>query len=139
MSTETQLIQSWIKDNGNAKRIILRKVNTIILNIIPDDVSLLACDAWTILADQFDCIDISVQYTIKNQLNDLRMKNAGDTQCYVSVHISANEHLSYMGAPLNNLEAIYLLLCGLPATGLWTCVHKIIDIQPIHFEQLIQQ
>lgn len=51
---EKEEIQSWIKDDGLVKSIILRKVSSTILSITPDDISITVQEIWTLLANLYN-------------------------------------------------------------------------------------
>jgi hypothetical protein len=136
--TERQSIQTWIKEDGLTKSIILRKVNSTILSLVPDDVSITACEVWELLASHYDRSDISLQFTIRTQISNLRMKGAADVEKYVAAHMSSNERLAWMGARPSEADAVYALLHGLPQTGLWPVIRKTIEMEMQRSIQALQ-
>ena len=96
--TEKAEIQAWIKDDGLAKSIVLQKVSTTVLSFIPDDVLITAHTIWELLASLYERNDISLQFTIKTQIANLKMKGAADTEKFIAAHTARNERLARMGA-----------------------------------------
>ena len=112
-----------------AKSIILCKVSSITLSIIPNDISITVWEIWTLLANLYDRNDISLQFTIQNQIATLKMHGAADAEKYMAAHTAANECLAQMGVRLSDGNAIYALLRGLLSTGLWPLVRKTIKLE----------
>ncbi|KIK81122.1 hypothetical protein PAXRUDRAFT_15411 [Paxillus rubicundulus Ve08.2h10] len=126
--SECEAILGWIKQDGLAKSIILHKVNSTVLALIPDSVSITAQEVWEILVSHFNCSDISLQFGIKTQILNLKMIGARDAEKYVAAHTLANERLAHMGAKPSDTDCIYALLQGLPKSGLWPMIHKTIEM-----------
>ena len=124
---ERELIKSWLKDDGAAKSIIMRKISSTVLTLIPDNISITAREIWTILANHYDRADVSLQFSIKARIASFQMKGASDAEKYIAAHTHANEKLARMGAKPTETEAIYALLRGLPKSGLWPMIRKTIE------------
>ncbi|KIJ07130.1 hypothetical protein PAXINDRAFT_158525 [Paxillus involutus ATCC 200175] len=97
-SSEREAILGWIKQDRLAKSIILRKVNSTVLALIPDSISITTHEVWEIL------------FSIKTQISNLKMIGAADTEKYVAVHTLANERLARMGVKPSDKDCIYVLL-----------------------------
>ncbi|KAF8545651.1 hypothetical protein OG21DRAFT_1428915, partial [Imleria badia] len=102
------------KSDGVVKSIVLRKINSTVMSLIPDDITITARQVWQTLSSLYEQNDISLQYSIRNQIRGLCMKGAPNTEKYVAAHTAANERLARMGAHPSNSDAIYALLRGLP-------------------------
>lgn len=116
---EQEAIKVWFKDDGLAKSIILRKINSSVLTLIPDDVSITAREVWNTLAELYDRSDVSLQFSLRAQISTYQMKGANDAEKYVALHTHANDRLARMGARPSDSDAIYALLRGLPKVGIW--------------------
>lgn len=93
-SSEKENIHAWIKDDGLAKSIILYKVSSMVLSLIPNDVSITTHEVWELLAGLYKWSDISLQFTICSQIADLRMKGAADVEKYIAAYMAANKCLA---------------------------------------------
>ncbi|KIK15338.1 hypothetical protein PISMIDRAFT_115344 [Pisolithus microcarpus 441] len=134
--TEQEGIRAWFKDDGVAKLIVLRKINSSVLTLIPDDVSITAREVWTTLAELYDRSDVSLQFSLCTHISTLQMKDAADAERYVASHVHANDRLARMGARPSDEDAIYALLRGLPRTGIWPVIRKNIETELERSEQL---
>ncbi|KIK97876.1 hypothetical protein PAXRUDRAFT_807490 [Paxillus rubicundulus Ve08.2h10] len=94
--SEHEAILGWIKQDGLVKSIILCKVSSTVLALIPDSVSITTHEVWEILTSHFDCSDISLQFSIKTQILNLKMIGTADAEKYVAAHMLANERLACM-------------------------------------------
>lgn len=134
-TTEREAMKTWFKDDGLAKSIILRKINSSVLTLIPDDVSITAREVWNTLAEVYDRTDVSLQFSLHAQISALQMKGAMDAEKYVASHVHANDRLARMGAKPSDADAIYALLRGLPRSGIWPVVRKNIETELERSEQ----
>ncbi|KIK10811.1 hypothetical protein PISMIDRAFT_68034, partial [Pisolithus microcarpus 441] len=116
---EQEALRTWFKDDGVAKSVILRKINSSVLTLIPDDVSITAREVWNTLAELYDRSDVSLQFSLHTQISTFQMKGAADAEKYVALHTHANDRLARMGARPSEADTIYALLRGLPKTGIW--------------------
>lgn len=112
----------WSKSDGTVKSIILHKINSTVMSLIPDDVTITVRQVWQTLLSLYKWNDISLQYSIRNQITSLRMKGAPDAEKYVVAHTAANERLARMRAHPSDSNAIYALLHSLPSSGLWPMI-----------------
>ncbi|KIK15152.1 hypothetical protein PISMIDRAFT_74583, partial [Pisolithus microcarpus 441] len=92
-STEQEAIKVWFKNDGLAKSIVLRKINSSILTLIPNDVSITARE-----------------FSLHAQISTFQMKGASDAEKYVALHAHANDRLARMGARPSEADTIYALL-----------------------------
>ncbi|KAF8844785.1 hypothetical protein BDN67DRAFT_894471, partial [Paxillus ammoniavirescens] len=127
--TERNSIIAWIKEDGQAKSIILRKVNSTVMTLVPDKISITAREVWNILANHFDRTDISLQFAVRKQITTLQMGSADDAEKYVAAHTHANERLARMGAKSSEADTIYALIRGLPRSGMWPIIRKNIETE----------
>ncbi|KIK22307.1 hypothetical protein PISMIDRAFT_83192, partial [Pisolithus microcarpus 441] len=125
--TEQEALKTWFKDDGLAKSIILRKINSSVLTLIPDNVSITAREVWNTLAELYDRSDVSLQFSLRAQISTFQMKGASDAEKYVVLHTHANDRLARMGARPSEADTIYALLRGLPKTGIWPVIRKNIE------------
>ncbi|KIK15737.1 hypothetical protein PISMIDRAFT_38111, partial [Pisolithus microcarpus 441] len=135
---EQEALRTWFKDDGIAKSVILRKINSSVLTLIPDDVSITAREVWNTLADLYDRSDVSLQFSLRTQISTYQMKGAADAEKYVALHTHANDRLARMGARPSEADTIYALLRGLPKTGIWPVIRKNIETELERSEQSIR-
>ncbi|KIK12369.1 hypothetical protein PISMIDRAFT_81094, partial [Pisolithus microcarpus 441] len=109
-STEQEAIKVWFKDDGIAKSIVLRKINSSILMLIPDDISIMAREVWSTLAKLYDCSDVSLQFSLHAQISTFQMKGASNAEKYMALHAHANDRLAQMGTWPLEVDTIYALL-----------------------------
>ncbi|KIK17425.1 hypothetical protein PISMIDRAFT_15110 [Pisolithus microcarpus 441] len=114
--TEQEAIKAWFKDDGLA--------------------NITAREVWNTLAELYDRSDVSLQFSLCTHISTLQMKGAADAEKYVASHVQANDKLARMGARPSDADAIYVLLRGLPKTGLWPVVRKNIETELERSEQL---
>ena len=131
-------MQKGIKDNGLVKSIILRKVSSTVLSIVPDNVFITAWEVWAFLANLYDQSNISLQFTIQSQIMSLKMQSATNAEKYVAAHTAANERLACMSVRPPEGDAIYVLLQGLPSSRLWPLVQKTIELEMQQNAQALQ-
>lgn len=136
--TEQEAVKTWFKDDGLAKSIVLRKINSSVLTLIPDDVSITAREVWNTLAELYDRSDVSLQFSLRAQISTFQMKGASDAEKYVALHTHANDRLARMGARPSEADTIYALLRGLPRTGIWPVIRKNIETELERSEQSIR-
>lgn len=136
--TEQEALKTWFKDDGLAKSIILRKINSSVLTLIPDNVSITAREVWNTLAELYDRSDVSLQFSLRAQISTFQMKGASDAEKYVALHTHANDRLARMGARPSEADTIYALLRGLPKTGIWPVIRKNIETELERSEQSIR-
>lgn len=138
-ATEQEAIRAWFKDDGVAKSIILRKINSSVLTLIPDDVAITAREVWNTLSELYDRSDVSLQFSLRAHIATLEMKGAGDAEKYVASHTHANDRLARMGARPSEADTIYALLRGLPRTGIWPVIRKNIETEQCSLRGRFQQ
>ena len=90
-SLECEQMIEWSKNDGVVKSIILQKINSTVMSLIPDDISITARQVWQTLSNLYEQNDISLQFSIRNQISTLRMKGASDAEKYIAAHTAANE------------------------------------------------
>ena len=87
-SNEQKLIQDWLKNNAIAKDIICRCLSPTILQLVPQEQSSTARDAWQLLHSHLDHIHLGSQYLVQEKILGLQMKDAKDAQRYLGEHDS---------------------------------------------------
>ncbi|KIK24713.1 hypothetical protein PISMIDRAFT_98161 [Pisolithus microcarpus 441] len=138
MIVEQEALKMWFKDDSVAKSIILRKINSSVLTLIPDNISITAQEVWNMLTKLYDRSNVSLQFSLCAQISTFQMKGAADAKKYVVLHTHANDRLACMGAKPLEADMIYALLQGLPRTGIWPVIHKNIETELEHSEQSIR-
>ncbi|KAI6018528.1 hypothetical protein PISMIDRAFT_96821 [Pisolithus microcarpus 441] len=103
-------MRTWFKDDGAAKSIVLRKINSSVLTLIPDDVSITAQEVWNTLAELYNQSNISLQFSLCTLILTFQMKGATEAEKYVALHTHANNRLACMGVRLSEADTIYALL-----------------------------
>ena len=99
------------------------------MSLIPDNISITACQVWQTLLNLYERNDISLQFSIRNQISTLCMKGASDAEKYVAAHTVANERLARMGVCPADSDAVYALLRGLLSSSLWPMIRKGIKME----------
>ena len=118
-SDERKLIQDWLKDDVIAKDIICHRLSPAILQLVPQEQSSTAHNAWQLLHSHLNHIDLGSQYLVWEKILGLQMKDAKDAQHYLGEHDSLCWDLIQMQVTYTDSEAIFNLLKGLPHTGTW--------------------
>ena len=95
-SNEWKLIQDWLKNDAITKDIICHRLSPAILQLVPQERSSMACDAWQLLHSHLDHIDLGSQYLVWEKILGLQMKDAKDAQCYLGEHNSLHRELIRM-------------------------------------------
>ena len=126
-SGELKLIQDWLKDDAIAKDIICRQLSPAILQLVPQERSSTARDAWQLLHSHLDHIDLGSQYLVREKILGLQMKDAKDAQRYLGEHDSLRQELIWMQVAYTDSEAIFNLLKGLPHTSTWTAFKLVLQ------------
>ncbi|KIK74071.1 hypothetical protein PAXRUDRAFT_20242 [Paxillus rubicundulus Ve08.2h10] len=73
--SEYEAILGWIKQDRWAK----------------NSISITACEVWEILASHFNHSNISLQFSSKTQISNLKIIKATDTEKYITAHTLANK------------------------------------------------
>ena len=102
-----------------AKDIICHRLSPAILQLMPQERSSTARNAWQLLHSHLDHIDLGSQYLVREKILGLQMKDAKDAQRYLGEHDSLHQDLIRMQVTYTDSEAIFNLLKGLPCTGTW--------------------
>ena len=118
-SDKRKLIQDWLKDDAIAKDIICHWLSPAILQLVPQERSSTARNAWQLLHSHLDHIDLGSQYLVWEKILGLQMKDTKDAQHYLGKHDSLRWDLIRMQVTYTDSEAIFNLLKGLPRTGTW--------------------
>lgn len=114
-------MRTWFKDDGAAKSIVLRKINSSVLTLI-----------------LYDRSDVSLQFSLRAQISTFQMKGATEAEKYVALHTHANDRLARMGARPSEADTIYALLRGLPRSGIWPVIQKNIETELERSEQSVR-
>ena len=116
---EKAAMRAWLLLDMKAKDLVTRRLSTSVGALIPRAHTTTARKAWQILREHFNRTDISAQYQIRQQLQNLRMKDSADASRYVGQHAMLRDRLIDTGAPYGDADAIFNLLMGLPSASLW--------------------
>ena len=118
-AAEHTLILEWLKEDAVAKDIICHRLFPAVQRLIPQEHSVTACDAWSLLHSHFNHVDLGSQHLIREKILSLQMADAADAERYLGEHDALWRDLIRMGVAYSNSEAIFNLLKGLPRTGTW--------------------
>ena len=118
-AAERTSILEWLKEDAVAKDIICHRLFPAVQRLIPQEHSVTARDAWSLLHSHFNHVDLGSQHLIREKILSLQMADAADAEHYLGEHDALRRDLIRMGVAYSNSEAIFNLLKGLPRTGTW--------------------
>lgn len=90
-ATEQEAIKAWFKDDGLVKSIVLRKINSSVLSLIPDDVSItisklvIDCTVIHYFGASFTCLHKPLERTLQYTFGTI--PSVVESLLRVSIHI----------------------------------------------------
>jgi hypothetical protein len=111
--------REFTSGNSRANTVIRRKLTTLTLMGIPDDLEYKARETWEHLRTKYDLVDADARFSIRAHMNTIRLKDASDAECYLADFTTCFQKLASMGKPVDEEDRVFLGLQGIPETGSW--------------------
>ena len=105
--------------NSRANAVIRRKLTTLTLMGIPDDLEYKARDTWEHLRVKYDRVDADTRFSVRAHMNRIRLKDASNVECFLAEFTNCFQKLASMGKPVNEEDRLFLVLHRIPDTGSW--------------------
>ena len=114
-SLET-LRRDFTNGNSRANAVIRRKLTTLTLMGIPDDLEYKARETWEHLRAKYDRVDADARFSIHAHMNTIRLRDASDAKRYLADFTTCFQKLAGMGKPVDEEDHVFLALQGIPET-----------------------
>lgn len=84
-----------------------------------------ARDVWTTLQKTYGRVDIMAQFSLRDHVNNLKLKDHNDLDCYIGEFRNAKLRFIQMGVPFTEHEMVHAILSGLPSLSHWPHFHQL--------------
>ena len=105
--------------NSRANAVIRRKLTTLTLMGIPDDLEYKARETWEHLRVKYDRVDAETRFSVRAHMIKIRLKDASDVERFLAEFTNCFQKLAGMGKPVDEEDRVFLVLQGIPDTGSW--------------------
>ncbi|CAA7267429.1 unnamed protein product [Cyclocybe aegerita] len=120
-STPAQITayQEWWQKDSKAQTIVERRITPLILNLLPQGVSVMACTIWASIAVLYVHTDVLTQFKLRDKLSTMKLKDHRDLEQYLGKFKVSHIRLAQMGVAISELELVHTVIRGLPLGGTW--------------------